>query len=372
VSLQDAIDSSITGAGANRVGDRIELGKEVIDLHQTLDIASSEGGAAGVRVEGRGRATKFRWLGPESGPVFRFSDGSGCELAGITIEFVNPAGVVVQMLDSGSGPVRSSRNTLRDIHVPDASGKTQTFWWIGGGADQKNDLMRGYDLDVSGCEIGLLVEGRNSLNHELYGCLFKGRSSGKTGIRTANGGSVRMFGGALVQFAESVFDIDTRNGVALIASGVHVEKCARLLVAPEPETPAITTHITILDGVRWGVTPQRFPTTARSSTTRAERSSFAVAGSGREHPAKPPTGFATPPPKPPATSSSRIAASARPIRRGTGRGCPRTRCEGRCSTSVRRGSLRRYPWRSGPLPPRVKTDRCKARALDTPTPGGAR
>jgi hypothetical protein len=259
VSLQDAIDSSITGAGANRVGDRIELGKEVIDLHQTLDIASSEGGAAGVRVEGRGRATKFRWLGPESGPVFRFSDGSGCELAGITIEFVNPAGVVVQMLDSGSGPVRSSRNTLRDIHVPDASGKTQTFWWIGGGADQKNDLMRGYDLDVSGCEIGLLVEGRNSLNHELYGCLFKGRSSGKTGIRTANGGSVRMFGGALVQFAESVFDIDTRNGVALIASGVHVEKCARLLVAPEPETPAITTHITILDGVRWGSDATEIP-----------------------------------------------------------------------------------------------------------------
>jgi hypothetical protein len=62
-----------------------------------------------------------------------------------------------------------------------------------------------------------------------------------------------------VQFAESVFDIDTRNGVALIASGVHVEKCARLLVAPEPETPAITTHITILDGVRWGSDATEIP-----------------------------------------------------------------------------------------------------------------
>jgi hypothetical protein len=252
MSLQDVIDSSITGTGANRVGDRIELGKETIDLDETLEVASSEGGAAGVHLEGRGRATRFRWLGPESGPVFRFSDASGCELSGITIELVSPAAVVVQMLDSGSGPVRSSHNTLRSIHVPDASGKIGTFWWIGGGADQKNDFMRGYDLDVSGCEIGVLVEGRNALNHELYGCLFKGRTSGKTGIRTANGGSVRMFGGAFVQFTETVFDVDTRNGVALIASGVHVEKCARLLVAPPPDAPAITTHITILDGVRWG------------------------------------------------------------------------------------------------------------------------
>jgi hypothetical protein len=48
---------------------------------------------------------------------------------------------------------------LRNIHVPDASGKIGTFWRIGGGADQKNDFMRGYNLDISGCEIGLLVEG---------------------------------------------------------------------------------------------------------------------------------------------------------------------------------------------------------------------
>jgi hypothetical protein len=252
MSLQDVIDSSITGTGANRVGDRIELGKETIDLHETLDVASSEGAAAGVRLAGRGRATRFRWLGPESGPVFRFSDANGCELSAVTIEFVSPAAVVVQMLDSGSGAVRSSHNTLRDIHVSDASGKIGTFWWIGGGADQKNDFMRGYDLDVSGCEIGVQVEGRNALNHELYGCLFKGRTAGKTGIRTANGGSIRIFGGGLVQFTESVFDVDTRNGVALIASGVHIEKCARLLVAPEPEPPAVTTHVTIIDGVRWG------------------------------------------------------------------------------------------------------------------------
>jgi hypothetical protein len=62
MSLQEFIDSSITGTGANRVGDRIELGKETIDLHETLDVASSEGGAAGVHLEGRGRATRFRWL----------------------------------------------------------------------------------------------------------------------------------------------------------------------------------------------------------------------------------------------------------------------------------------------------------------------
>jgi hypothetical protein len=103
VSLQDVIDSSITGNGSNRVGDRIELGKETIDLHETLDVASSEGGAAGVHLQGRGRATRFRWLGPESGPVLRFSDASGCGLSAITIEFVNPAATVVQMLDSGSG-----------------------------------------------------------------------------------------------------------------------------------------------------------------------------------------------------------------------------------------------------------------------------
>ena len=167
-----------------------------------------------MHLEGRGRATRFRWLGPESGPVFRFSDASGCELSAITIELVSPAAIVVQMLDSGSGPVCASHNTLRNIHVPDASGKIGTFWWIGGGADQKNDFMRGYDLDVSGCEIGVLVEGRNSLNHELYGCLFKRRTGGKTGIRTANGGSVRMFGGALVQFTESVSPLSAGAGAS--------------------------------------------------------------------------------------------------------------------------------------------------------------
>lgn len=159
MSLQGIIDSSITGTRASRVGDRIELGKWTIDLHETLEVASSDGGAAGVHLEGRGRATRFRWLGPESGPVFRFSDASGCELSDVTIEFVSRAETVVEMCDTGSGPLRSSQNTLRNIHVPDASGKIGTFWRIGGGADQKNDFMRGYNLDISGCEIGLLVEG---------------------------------------------------------------------------------------------------------------------------------------------------------------------------------------------------------------------
>lgn len=259
MSLQEVIDSSITGTGADRVGDRIELSKETVDLHETLEVASSEGGAAGVHLEGRGRATRFRWLGPESGPVFCFSDANGCELSGISIDFVSPAEVVVQMRDTGSGPVRSSHNTLRNIHVPDSSGKIGTFWRIGGGADAKNDLMRGYDLDVSGSKVGVLIEGRNSLNHELYGCLFKGRTAGETGIRTANGGSIRVFGGALVQFSKSIFDLDTRHGVALVASGVHIEKSARLLVAPDPEAPDITTHITILDGVRWGSNVDEIP-----------------------------------------------------------------------------------------------------------------
>ncbi len=60
-----------------------------------------------------------------------------------------------------------------------------------------------------------------------------------------------MFGGGLIQFAESAFDIDTRNVVALLATGVHVEKCGRLIIAPEPVT-GVATHIALLDSLRWG------------------------------------------------------------------------------------------------------------------------
>lgn len=84
--------------------------------------------------------------------------------------------------------------------------------------------MRAYDLDVSACEAGV-VEGQNSLNNELYGCVFKGRAAGTTGLRTLGGGSLRMFSGAFIQFEESAVRIDTRRGVAVLASGVHVEKC---------------------------------------------------------------------------------------------------------------------------------------------------
>jgi hypothetical protein len=256
MALQDIIDASISGTGAKRVGDRIDLGKETIDLHDTLDVAKS---VNGMHVHGRGRATRFRWLGNDDRPVFRFTDGSGCELSSIAVELVKPALTLIQMLDSGTGAVRSSHNILRNIYVPDASGKLGTFWRIGGGVDQKNDFMRAYDLDVAGCETAVLVEGRQALNHELYGCQFKGRTGGKTGVRTAGGGSVRMVGGALMQFTESALDVDTRNGVALVACGVHLEKCRRLITAPSPDAPAVTTHIAILDGLRWGSDVSQIP-----------------------------------------------------------------------------------------------------------------
>lgn len=249
MELQNVIDSTITGTGADRVGDRIDLGKWTIDLHDTLHVAKS---VHGVHLDGRGRATRIRWLGPDDVPVFCFTDGNGCQLSNLSVELVNRASILVQMSDSGDGPIRSSSNVLRNIYVPDASERLGTFWRIGGGKDVKNDFMRGYDLDVSGCEVGVVVEGRNSVNHELYGCQFKGRTGGKVGIRTIDGGSVRMFGGSLNQFKESAFDIDTRNGVALVASGVYLEKCRRLLTAPAPIRPAVTTHVAILDGLRWG------------------------------------------------------------------------------------------------------------------------
>jgi hypothetical protein len=249
VALQDVIDGSITGSGANRVGDRIDLGKGVIDLHDTLDIAKS---VNGMHLQGRGRATMFRWLGPDDRPVFRFTDGNGCALSDVMVELVIRARTLVQMRDSGDGPIRSSNNTLRNIFVPDASGKLGTFWRIGGGADQKNDFMRGENLNVSGCEVALLVQGRNALNQELYGCQFKGRAAGQIGIRTSNGGSVRMVGGSLIQFAQSAFAIDTRNGVALAAYGVHVEECARLITASGPASSEITTHVVVLHALRWG------------------------------------------------------------------------------------------------------------------------
>jgi len=256
MELQDIVDSSISGSGSDRVGDRIDLGKWTIDLHDTLDVAH---GVHGMQVNGRGRATTIRWLGPDDRPVFRFTDGNGCELSNVAVEMVNPASTLVQMLDSGTGAIRSSHNILRNIYVPDASGKLETFWRIGGGKDQKNDLMRGYELDVAGCEIGVLVEGRNALNQELYGCQFKGRAGGRVGIRTIGGGSIRMFGGSLVQFSETAYDIDTPRGVALLASGLHLEKCHRLITAPPPDAPDVTTHVTILDGLRWGSDASEIP-----------------------------------------------------------------------------------------------------------------
>ena len=259
MDLQGVIDASVTGSGANRLGDRIDLGKETIDLHDTIDVTSSTPGVHGMHLQGRGRATRFRWMGGPKKPVFRFIDGNGCQLSDMSVELVRPAETLVEMHDSNTGQVRSSHNLLRNIYVPDASDRLEVFWHIGGGEDNKNDLMRGYDLDVAGCEIGVLVEGRNSLNHELYGCVFKGRTGGKTAIRTAGGGSVRMFGGAITQFTETAFDVDTRNGVPLVASGVHIEKCRRLIVAPEPDASEVTTHVTILDGIRWGSDANEIP-----------------------------------------------------------------------------------------------------------------
>lgn len=254
MTLQDTIDAAVTGTGARRVGDRIDLGKETIELTRTLEVASS---VHGMRVVGRGRATKLRWRGPAAGPVFRFTDGNGCELADVSVELDEPVEVMVQMLDSGKGPIRSSHNLLRNIHVPDAGDRLGTFWKIGGGADQKNDFMRGYDLDVSGCATGVSVEGRNSLNNELYGCVFKGRTAGTTGLRTVDGGSLRMYGGALIQFEESAIHLDSRRGVAVVASGVHVEKCGRLITALARDDDV--SHIAVLDGVRWGSNADEIP-----------------------------------------------------------------------------------------------------------------
>ena len=217
MELQNVIDSTITGTGADRVGDRIDLGKWTIDLHDTLHVAK---GVHGVHLDGRGRATRIRWLGPDDVPVFCFTDGNGCQLSNLSVELVNRASILVQMSDSGDGPIRSSGNVLRNIYVPDASERLGTFWRIGGGKDNKNDFMRGYDLDVSGCEVGVVVEGRNSVNHELYGCQFKGRTGGKVGIRTIDGGSVRMFGGSLNQFAAS--DLPANGEIIRYSGGTLV------------------------------------------------------------------------------------------------------------------------------------------------------
>ena len=198
-------------------------------------------------------------MGPDDRPVFRFSDCNGCGLSNLSVELVNRASTLVQMCDTGEGPIRSSHNVLRDIHVPDASERLDVFWHIGGGVDAKNDLMRGYDLDVAGARVGVLVEGRNSVQHKLYGCQFKGRTGGEVGIRISGGGSVRMFGGSVVQLADTAFEIDSPRGVALFAAGVHLEKCRRLLRAPEPVPPEVVTHIVILDGLRWGSDATEIP-----------------------------------------------------------------------------------------------------------------
>jgi len=59
MALQNIVDASISGSGANRVGDRIDLGKETIDVFDTIDVAQS---VHGMHVHGRGRATRLRWL----------------------------------------------------------------------------------------------------------------------------------------------------------------------------------------------------------------------------------------------------------------------------------------------------------------------
>jgi len=105
--------------------------------------------------------------------------------------------------------------------------------------------------------VGVVVEGKNSVNRVLTGCQFKGRSAGKIGIRTSDGGSIRVVGGSLVQFHDAAFDIDTRNDVALATYCVHVEKCRRLLIsAPTPDS---TASIVILDGLRWGSAATEMP-----------------------------------------------------------------------------------------------------------------
>jgi hypothetical protein len=254
MSLQSTIDAATTGVGADRVGDRIDLPKGTIDLTETLDVATS---VHGMRLVGRGRATRFRWRGDAAGPVFRFTNASGCELADVSVELEHPVDVLVQMKDDGEGPIRSSHDVLRNIHLPDAGENLGTFWHIGGGVDLKNDYMRGYDLDVAGCGLGVVVDGRNALNHELYGCVFKGRAAGRTGVRI-DGGSLRMFGGALIQFTVSAIALDSPRGVAVTATGVHVEKCLRLITSTVP-TGEIAAHIAVLDGVRWGSNSDEIP-----------------------------------------------------------------------------------------------------------------
>src|SRR5262245_21653050 len=123
MELQDMIDSSITGSGAERVGDRIDLGKATVDLHHTLRVAQS---VNGVHLNGRGRATRIRWLGPAEGPVFSFTDGNGCQLSNVSVELVKPAATLVQMCDTNTGPIRSSNNILRNVHVPDAGERLGT------------------------------------------------------------------------------------------------------------------------------------------------------------------------------------------------------------------------------------------------------
>jgi hypothetical protein len=256
MSLQALVDAACSGTDTERRGDIVIAARTTYDLTDTLLISSVKG----LELFGRGRSTIIRWLGPADRPVVHLQDCANCIFADFEIQLSTPALEAIRISDSGTGSIRSTHNIVSNIRVAD-SVNLVTVVNIGGGVDSKNDFMSLYDIDAEGFTVGLAVDGQNSVGHELWGCVFKGRTNGQRGITVGMGplgpgGSLHMYGGALIQCRDVCIELSTRSQ-SIGFDGVHFEANTRLLRAAA--TGAFVHTVVHIDNFRYGADQADLP-----------------------------------------------------------------------------------------------------------------
>jgi hypothetical protein len=262
--LQDLFDAQISEGG---IGGGLRLPKAVVEIHDTLRIAS----VRGFRFGGQAPvATELRWLGPEDRPLFDIDRCQDILLEDFSIAV--PAGkklLAAAWIQNGvgaSGPkaapgLESSHVSWRNVLVRGQGNLIGGFHvkLFDVAKDIKNDHHSFDAVTVTGYTgAAFTLEGRNAKNLGFDRCHciggVKHERVGKYAIDTAtypgHGGAFFWNKGSVIANGEADFRIGDRNDTIKI-DGVYSEKSARMLVMPDYDDGAGAACPVLLENYRF-------------------------------------------------------------------------------------------------------------------------
>jgi hypothetical protein len=271
--LQDLIEGQISEGG---VGGGLSLPKAVVDVYDTLRIAS----VRGFTFSGQAPlATELRWLGPDDRPMFDIDRCQDVLLENFSI-VVGPrtkllAAGWIQNGVGGTGPkadpgLESSHVAWRNIRIRGQGNLVDGIHvkLFDVEKDFKNDHHSFDSVTLTGyMKAAFVLEGRNAKNLGFDRChcmgFFDEQQLGDYAIDTARtfnqGGAFFWSKGSVVGHCEADFRIGDRNDTIKI-DGVYSEKSARMLVMPKYESGSGAACPLLLENYRFAAnTPGLLP-----------------------------------------------------------------------------------------------------------------